>query len=193
MSSTTGSSGVRIKLPLLPSERERLHKQRVRGAVSDGDGNVEEVNDDPGASNLVGVSGKGGGVAGVSDQSKEKRVQTSATENTEGAASSPTPPSQVKDSEVEGRRKNMQRIRQYQQSTFSDQPALPMSTTSRVLQDVLLSSSQFVNAYVADASSRLEESSADIAALERQMGLLEGKFSSMTAAEGPEQIDGAKK
>lgn len=190
MASATGSdSGVRINLPLLPSERERLHKQRVRGTctVSGSDGLVEEAKDDSAISNLAGVGSSGDGADEVSGQTAEK--QTAATENTadEGASSSP---SQVEESGIERTRKNMERIRQYQESTFSDQPALPMSTTSRVLQDVLLSSSQFVNAYVADASSRLEESSADISALERQMGLLEGKFSSLTT-EGQGQIDDA--
>ena len=189
MASATGSdSGVRINLPLLPSERERLHKQRVRGTVSGSDGLVEEAKGDSAISNLAGVGSSGDGADEVSGQTAEK--QTAATENTadEGAASSS--PSQVEESGIERTRKNMERIRQYQESTFSDQPALPMSTTSRVLQDVLLSSSQFVNAYVADASSRLEESSADISALERQMGLLEGKFSSLTT-EGQGQIDDA--
>ena len=189
MASATGSdSGVRINLPLLPSERERLHKQRVRGTVSDSDGLVEGANDDSAISNLVGEARSGGVADEVSGQTVEKR--TAATENTadEGAASSST--SQVEESGFEITRKKMERIRQYQESTFSDQPALPMSTTSRVLQDVLLSSSQFVNAYVADASSRLEESSADISALERQMGLLEGKFSSLTT-EGQGQVDDA--
>lgn len=189
MASATGSdSGVRINLPLLPSERERLHKQRVRGTVSGSDGLVEEAKGDSAISNLAGVDSSGDGADKVSGQTAEK--QTAATENTadEGAASSS--PSQVEESGIERTRKNMERIRQYQERTFSDQPALPMSTTSRVLQDVLLSSSQFVNAYVADASSRLEESSADISALERQMGLLEGKFSSLTT-EGQGQIDDA--
>ena len=190
MASATGSdSGVRINLPLLPSERERLHKQRVRGTctVSGSDGLVEEAKYDSAISNLAGVGSSGDGADEVSGQTAEK--QTAATENTadEGASSSP---SQVEESGIERTRKNMERIRQYQESTFSDQPALPMSTTSRVLQDVLLSSSQFVNAYVADASSRLEESSADISALERQMGLLVGKFSSLTT-EGQGQIDDA--
>jgi len=188
MASATGSdSGVRINLPLLPSERERLHKQRVRGTVSDSDGVVEEAKDDSAISNLAGVGRSGDGADELSGQTAEK--QTAATENTaEGAASSST--SQVEESGIEITRKNMERIHQYQESTFSDQPALPMSTTSRVLQDVLLSSSQFVNAYVADASSRLEESSADISALERQMGLLEGKLSSLTT-ERQGQIDEA--
>lgn len=188
MASATGSdSGVRINLPLLPSERERLHKQRVRGTVSDSDGLVEGANDDSAVSNLAGEARSGDGADEVSGQTTEKR--TAATEDTaEGAASSST--SQVEESGFEITRKKMERIRQYQESTFSDQPALPMSTTSRVLQDVLLSSSQFVNAYVADASSRLEESSADISALERQMGLLEGKFSSLTT-EGQGQVDDA--
>ena len=190
MASATGSdSGVRINLPLLPSERERLHKQRVRGTVSGSDGLVEEAKakDDSAIYRLAEEGRSGGDSDEVSGQTTEKR--TAATEDTaEGAASSS--PSQVEESGIEITRKNMERIRQYQESTFSDQPALPMSTTSRVLQDVLLSSSQFVNAYVADASSRLEESSADISALERQMGLLEGKFSSLTT-EGQGQIDDA--
>ena len=176
MSSETRNSGAAIRmtnLPLLPWERERLHKQRVRGGVSDnGDARVDEANGVPDDSNLVDVSGNTGGDVEVSSQAKEKLKATDAE-------ASPTP-SQVQESEIETRRKNTDRIRQYQQRTFSHQAALPMSTTSRALQDVLLSSSQFLNSYVADASSRLEESSADISAMERQMGLLEGKLSSLS-------------
>ena len=147
----------------------------MRGGVSDdGDDRVDEANGVPDDSNLVDVGGNAGGDVEVSSQAKEKLEGTDAE-------ASPTP-SQVpiQESEIEARRKNTDRIRQYQQRTFSHQAALPMSTTSRALQDVLLSSSQFLNSYVADASSRLEESSADISALERQMGLLEGKLSSLS-------------
>ena len=180
MSSETRNSGAAIRmtnLPLLPSERERLHKQRVRGGVSDDDGDdrVDEANGFPGDSNLVDVGGNTSGDVEVSSQAKEKLKATDAE-------ASPMP-SQAQESEIEARRKNTDRIRQYQQRTFSHQAALPMSTTSRALQDVLLSSSQFLNSYVADASSRLEESSADISALERQMGLLEGKLSSLSTEE----------
>lgn len=174
MSSATRSSGaaVRINLPLLPSERERLHKQRVRGDVSEGGDHVDEASGVPNESNLADLDGNAGDAVEVSSQTKEKLKASDAE-------ASPTP-SQAQESEIEARRKNMDRIRQYQQKAFSNQSALPMSTTSRVLQDVLLSSSQFLNSYVADASSRLEESSADISALERQMGLLEGKLSSLS-------------
>ena len=175
MSSATRSSGaaIRMNLPLLPSERERLHKQRVRGGVSeDGDGRVNEASGAPDESNRVDGGENAGGAVEVSSQTKEM-LKTSDMEASPNS-------SQAQESEIEARRKNMDRIRQYQQKTFSHQSALPMSTTSRVLQDVLLSSSQFLNSYVADASSRLEESSADISALERQMGLLEGKLSSLS-------------
>ena len=175
MSSATRSSGaaIRMNLPLLPSERERLHKQRVRGGVSqDGDDGVDEARGVPDKSNVVDVGGNTGGAVEVSSQTKEK-LKASDREASPNS-------SQTQESEIERRRKNMDRIRQYQQKTFSHQAPLPMSTTSRVLQDVLLSSSQFLNSYVADASSRLEESSADISALERQMGLLEGKLSSLS-------------
>jgi len=183
-SAATGSSGaaVRIKLPLLPSERETLHRQRVRGGVSDGGGHEDGSGGAPDGSNLVDVNGNGGGAVEVSST---EEMQTAADET------SPTSTQAEKESEIEAGRKDMERIRQYQQSAFSDHAALPMSTTSRVLQDVLLSSSQFLNAYVADASSRLEESSANISALERQMGLLEGKLSSL-AIEGSGGDDGAK-
>ena len=153
-----------------------MHKQRVRGGVSDdGDDDVDEANGVPDKSNVVGAGGNAGGAVEVSSQTKEKRKAS----DREASPNS----SHTQESEIERRRKNMDRIRQYQQKTFSHQAPLPMSTTSRVLQDVLLSSSQFLNSYVADASSRLEESSADISALERQMGLLEGKLSSLSTEE----------
>ena len=175
-SPTDSGAAIRINnLPLLPSERERLHKQRVRGGVSNGEEHVDEASSVPDKSNLVDEDGNGGAAVEVSSQMKE-------TQKAANAEASHTP-SQSQESEIEARRKNMERIRQYQQKTFANQAALPMSKTSRVLQDVLLSSSQFLNSIVSDASSRLDESSSEISALERQMGLLEGKLSSL-ATEG---------
>ena len=160
-----------IKLPLLPSERERIHKERLRGRDSGSETNIQsERSDDKGVIRSEGKDEKRATFAKA-----ERNLEISDRTRNEG---------QVSPSAEEEERQMQGRVREYQERHFSLEPPLPVSTTSLILRDVLLSSSQFVNAFVADADGRLEESDSLISALERQMGLLEGKLSSVSEISG---------
>lgn len=156
-----------MKLPLLPSERERLHKQRLRSTDED----ICNDNTEEGADEATLAEGGGESLASPGAKSQGSEVSDAPAAEKYDTAES-----------TEEETKRQERVRQYQEKSFSSQPPLPVSATSRVLQDVLLSTSQFVNAFVADADSRLEESATEISALERQMGLLEGKFASVAVS-----------
>lgn len=161
------SSEIKMKLPLLPSERLR---QRLRSTDedtgSDNAGEEDETNLEISEGDEVLMS------PGMS--SGDPVVPETAGLVRPGGQPSVPP--------AEEERKQQERVRQYQEKSFASEPPLPVSTTSRVLQDVLLSTSQFVNAFVADTNSRLEVSETEISAMERQVGLLEGKLASVAVS-----------
>ena len=163
------------KLPLLPSERVR---QRLRTTDEDTSGDIA------GESNELSLERSGGDEILSSPGTSSPDTEVSDTVPT--AVDRRGLPS------AEEERKQRERVRQYQEKAFGSQPPLPVSTTSRALQDVLLSTSQFVNCFVADADSRLEASATEISALERQVGLLEGKLAAVAVSNAADGEQTAK-
>mmetsp|Transcript_2329 Transcript_2329/g.4818 ORF Transcript_2329/g.4818 Transcript_2329/m.4818 type:complete len:180 (+) Transcript_2329:276-815(+) len=177
--STATSTEMKPKLPLLPSERLR---ERLRNTDEDESGDIY------GESNELGLEKSGG----------DEILSSPGTSSPDTEVSDTVPTSLDRRGlpSAEEERKQRERVRQYQEKAFGSQPPLPVSTTSRALQDVLLSTSQFVNSFVADADSRLEISAAEISALERQVGLLEGKLASVAvsnAADGDQTTKSASR
>ena len=167
------SSKIKMKLPLLPSERLRL-----RFGINDED----TGRDDAGELNEVNSEKSGGG-----EVSRSPGISSGAPEVADKAR--PAAGDELALPSAEEEKKQQERVRQYQDKSFASHPPLPVSTTSRVLQDVLLSTSQFVNSFVADANARLERSETEISALERQMGLLEGKLASIAVPTSNDAAD----
>ena len=166
--SNNSASPTRSKLPLLPSERERLIKERRRPRAAEGASSGAEAEarlnepEDP--------------------ATETEQWQQGARSEQRPTQAAPDPAAVVSPAIVErpdataGR---LGRIRRYQDETFESHPPLPGSATSRILQDLLAGTGHFVNTFAADVDGRIRRCTDQTAELERQMVVLEGKLASV--------------
>ena len=68
-----------------------------------------------------------------------------------------------------------EKTREYQRQHFSNEPPISLSTTTFQLQNFISSTTQFINSYVANATTKLDEFSDKLDRLDRQICILESK------------------
>ena len=69
----------------------------------------------------------------------------------------------------------IEKTREYQRQHFSNEPPISLSTTTFQLQNFISSTTQFINSYVANATTKLDEFSDKLDRLDRQICILESK------------------